>query len=114
MVKVHMSRLLHAPRSAIRGMSMLLLWAVVFAPACRGLEPAASYREIVLTIEQHIEVNDLDGARVLISSASKKYPENGGIENLLGVIEIQQGRADRAKQAFSAAIRHSPKLTSAY
>ena len=67
-----------------------------------------------MTIQQHIEANDLDGARALIAKAAAQFPADGGLENLLGVVEIQQGHAKRAKRAFSAAIQHSPKLVSAY
>ncbi len=73
-----------------------------------------SYRQTVLSIQQHIEQNDLNGAYELITRANKEFPLDGGLENLLGVVEIQQGYADRARQAFSAAIQHSPKLVSAY
>jgi Flp pilus assembly protein TadD len=44
----------------------------------------------------------------------KHYPHDGGLENLLGVIEIQSGHRDAAKQAFALAIAHDPKLVSAY
>jgi tetratricopeptide (TPR) repeat protein len=44
----------------------------------------------------------------------KLFPANGGIENLLGIVEIQQGHSDAAKQEFSLAIQHSPGLTGAY
>ena len=56
-----------------------------------------------------MEQNDLDGARSLIAGAQAKFPANGGLENLLGVIEVQQGHTDRAIQEFSAAISARPK-----
>ena len=71
-------------------------------------------RQTLLEIQQHIEQNDLDGARNLIRLALKKYPNDGGIENLLGVVEIQQQHPDQARRAFNNAIQHNPKLTSAY
>lgn len=61
-----------------------------------------------------MEQNDLEGARSLIAGAQARFPKNGGLENLLGVIEIQEGHADRAIQEFSAAILHDPSLASAY
>ncbi|WP_263384686.1 tetratricopeptide repeat protein [Granulicella arctica] len=72
------------------------------------------YREMLITIQQHIQQNDLQGAQQLISTAITKYPADGGLENLRGVIEIQQGHADLAIKAFSAAVAHAPGLTSAY
>jgi tetratricopeptide (TPR) repeat protein len=74
----------------------------------------AAYRQSVIAIQQKIEANDLEGARALIAAASQQFRADGGLENLLGVVEIQQGNTDRAKQAFSAAIRHNPKLVGAY
>jgi tetratricopeptide (TPR) repeat protein len=74
----------------------------------------AGYRQSVIAIQEKIEANDLDGARALLIAASQQFRADGGLENLLGVVEVQQGHTDRAKQAFSAAIRHNPKLVGAY
>ena len=73
-----------------------------------------SYKQIILAIQQHIEANHLEEARSLINAAALKYPRDGGIENLLGVVEIQQGHKTEASKAFAAAILHSPRLTGAY
>ena len=72
------------------------------------------YRALVLEIQQHMEQNDLEGARSLIAGAQATFPANGGLENLLGVVEIQEGHSDRAIQEFSAAMLHQPGLASAY
>jgi tetratricopeptide (TPR) repeat protein len=72
------------------------------------------YRALVLEIQQHMEQNDMEGARSLIAGAQARFPANGGLENLLGVVEIQEGHSDRAIQEFSAAILHQPGLASAY
>lgn len=50
----------------------------------------------------------------MIESALKRNPSDAGLENLLGVVDAEQGQTDSARQAFSAAIRHDPKLVSAY
>jgi Flp pilus assembly protein TadD len=84
--------------------------------ACAPLmaqQPPAAYRQQLLAIQQRIETGDLDGARSLLSAAQARYPADGGLENLLGVVEIQQGHTDEARNAFRAAIRHSPHLVSA-
>jgi len=97
------------------GVLMLVLLVLVsLAQATLAQNRAALYQQTVIAIQQKIEANDLDGARASATAASRQFPADGGLENLLGVIEIQQGDADRAKQAFSAAIRHSPKLVGAY
>jgi tetratricopeptide (TPR) repeat protein len=88
-----------------------LLFPVQASSAQSSVE---SYRELVVEIQQRIEQNDLQAARSMIIAAGAKYPANGGLENLLGVIEIQQGRTDSAIQQFSAAILHDPTLAGAY
>lgn len=95
-------------------MFMLLLVCAILAVPSYAQHTGESYRKTVLTIQQHIVDNDLDGVRKLIAVATKQFPADGGIENLLGVVEIQQGHVDLARKAFSAAIQHSPKLVSAY
>ncbi len=72
----------------------------------------ARYQQTLLAIQQQIEAGNLDQARTAINAASKIYPADGGLENLLGVVEIQQGHADAARVQFSAAIRHAPRLVS--
>lgn len=88
----------------------------LLAPAeGRSAEPSdAPYRQLVLEIQQRIEQNDLESARSMILAGERKYPANGGLENLLGVIEIQQGNTGQAIEQFSAAIQHDPDLAGAY
>src|ERR1700736_6398339 len=86
----------------------LTLGLLCLMRAATALPSSEQYRALVLEIQQHIEQNDLDGARSLIASAQAKFPANGGLENLLGVIEVQQRHRDRAIQEFSAAILHDP------
>ena len=95
---------------------IFLLALVTLCPVHAGgaQPPGEQYRELVLEIQQHIESNDLEGARSLIAGARTRFPANGGLENLSGVIEIQEGHTDRAVQQFSAAILHDPKLAGAY
>jgi tetratricopeptide (TPR) repeat protein len=80
-----------------------------------GAQPSQEpYRALVLEIQQRVEQNDLEGARSLIAGAQTRFPANGGLENLLGVVEIQEGHSARAIQEFSAAILHEPTLAGAY
>jgi tetratricopeptide (TPR) repeat protein len=74
---------------------------------------AEAYRQTMLSIQQQIEASNFDGARAMIAASARKYPSDGGLDNLLGVVEIQQGHVDKARQAFSAAIKHNPRLASA-
>ncbi len=73
----------------------------------------AKYQQTLLAIQQQIANGRLDQARAAIGSAAKTYPADGGLENLLGVVEIQQGNTAAARLDFSAAIRHAPRLMGA-
>lgn len=95
--------------------SVLLLAVIGFAPSdAVAQESGNAYQQSVLAIQQQIDAGDLDGARSAIALAEKQYPDNGGLENLLGVVEVQQGHLGAARQAFSAAVRHDPRLVGAY
>jgi tetratricopeptide (TPR) repeat protein len=72
------------------------------------------YQQGILEIQRHIEQGDFDSARQLIHKAMVSLPGDGGLENLLGVVEIQQGHAEIARQHFRTAIRRDPSLLSAY
>jgi tetratricopeptide (TPR) repeat protein len=82
-------------------------------PACAQTAPDA-YHQLILAIQQRMDQNDLAGARSIIVSSKSRYPADAGLENLLGVIEIEQGHRESAMQQFSAAMLHDPSLTSAY
>ena len=73
-----------------------------------------AYQQTVLEIQQNIQNGDLNRASDLLARAFKTYPGDGGLDNLSGVIEIQEGHPGKARRAFADAIRHSPKLVSAY
>ena len=77
-------------------------------------QDSATYQRTILSIQEQIETGNLDRAHALIATAASKYPNNGGLENLLGVVQIQQGHAAEAIKAFSAAIAHNPRLVGAY
>lgn len=100
-------------KAPLRGLVTLVLSAACFVPVSSA-QQSASYRNLVLSIQGQIESGDLNRAHASLLVALKQYPANGGLENLLGVVEIQQGHEDRAKQDFALAIAHSPSLTGAY
>ncbi len=91
-----------------------LIVALLAAGGASAQDRAGAYRQSVLAIQQQIESGDLAGARSALGDAMKRYPADGGLENLLGVIEIQQGHASAARQAFLSAVRHDPQLVGAY
>jgi tetratricopeptide (TPR) repeat protein len=100
-------------RNCARAVHVLLFALLCAAGSASAQNSVDAYQQSVLSIQQQIEANNFDDARKMIEEAQKKYPANGGLENLLGVIEIQQGHAELARQDFLAAIRHDPKLAGA-
>ena len=97
-------------------LSVSMAFILMSAPLLMTGQRVASerYRQIVLEIQKHIGEQDFPGALALLTKAKVAFPSDGGIDNLLGVVEIQQGHRDEAARAFSAAIEHSPKLAGAY
>ena len=101
------------------GVQMQLLPTAVFgclllAPQLCAQSAAASYGQTVVQIQQQIEQGHLSDAKTLISATLKRFPSDGGLENLLGVVEAEQGEMELARRSFSAAIQHDPKLVGAY
>src|ERR1700744_607008 len=114
-VVLHRINAIHATASRATRHKAFSLLAVCFAiPTVHAQNPDTIYTQRVLAIQQQIESGDLDGARAAIASAAKQYPADGGLDNLLGVVEVQQGHSSAARQAFLAAVRHDPRLVGAY
>lgn len=82
--------------------------------AMRRAGDRSAYQQVVLSIQRQINSGDLSAARAALTSAFLRYPNDGGLENLLGVVEIQQGHTVAAQRAFADAIEESPNLTGAY
>jgi Flp pilus assembly protein TadD len=110
----HQMRAVRTQTLSAKGMvSLLFAIALLLMPVC-AQDTKEPYRQTILTIQQHIEAKDLQCARALIANGAREFPADGGLENLLGVVEIQEGHTELAKQQFSLAIQNSPKLVSAY
>lgn len=101
-------------RSPVGHFLQALLTIGLVTPALLAQSPSTDYRDTILAIQQQIQANHLDEAKIQANAALKRYAANGGLENLLGIIAIQQGDARMAKLDFSSAIEHDPKLASAY
>ena len=102
-----------------RGHAFKRALLVIVAPAflsigLSGQSTGEPYLQSVLAVQQRIQAGDLEGARSLLLDATRRYPSNGGLENLLGIVEIRENHADLAKKDFTDAIRHDPKLVGAY
>ncbi len=75
---------------------------------------AVSYGANLLAIQDRISQGDLEGARVQLSSELKASPSDGGLWNLLGVVDVQSNRVDEAQADFQNAVRLSPRLIAAH
>ena len=89
-----------------------LLYAAALSPLFAA--DSATYQRTILEIQKQIEAGNLEAARTLVSEAARQYPHNGGVENLLGVVEVQLGHPAEASKTFSQAIADNPHLTAAY
>lgn len=94
-------------------LSAVCLARMVGGPRVNASGAAGREREI-LQIQELVEKHDLTGARRLLAASIKRFPNDAGFENLLGVIEAEENHYAKAQKAFEVAIRHDPKLTSAY
>lgn len=70
--------------------------------------------QTVLRIQQLIQDHSLPEARRELAEAAKQYPSDEGFDNLLGIVEAQQGNYPEAEKSFTKAVAKAPKFTGAY
>ena len=70
--------------------------------------------QTILQIQQLIQDHNLPEARRQLAEAAKQYPSDEGFDNLLGIVEAQQGNYSAAEKSFSKAVAKAPKFTGAY
>jgi tetratricopeptide (TPR) repeat protein len=70
--------------------------------------------QIILRIQELIQEHDLPEARRQLIEAAKRYPSDEGFDNLLGIVEAQQGNYFAAEKSFSKAVAKAPKFIGAY
>jgi tetratricopeptide (TPR) repeat protein len=68
----------------------------------------------ILRIQQLIQEHKLEEAHRQLAEAAKQYPADEGFDNLLGIVEAQQGSYAAAEKSFHQAIARAPKFTGAY
>jgi tetratricopeptide (TPR) repeat protein len=68
----------------------------------------------ILRIQELIEKHDLSAARQLLATSVNKFSDDAGFDNLLGVIEAQEGHFVAAEKSFQHAIQLDPRFTGAY
>jgi tetratricopeptide (TPR) repeat protein len=92
---------------------MLLLFSELLFAQSRP-DRVTGREERILEIQRLIEKHDLEGARRSLNDASKEFAQDPGFDNLLGVVEAQQGHYREAENCFNRAILRGPTLTAAY
>src|SRR5256714_11733230 len=75
---------------------------------------ASEREQKILRIQQLIQEHDLEKAHVELAEAAKQYPADEGFDNLLGIVEAQQGDYIAAEKSFRRAIARAPRFTGAY
>jgi tetratricopeptide (TPR) repeat protein len=75
---------------------------------------ASNSQSTILSIQALIARGDLVAARSELSQALAADPQNGGLYNLLGIVEIRRGDAKQAQAAFSKAVALDPGLLGAW
>ncbi len=78
------------------------------------LQAAATEQVLTLAIQDKIAAGDLAGARTQLTVALKEHPAAGGLWNLLGIVEAQQGNTQAAQSDFEHALRLSPQIVGAH
>ena len=90
---------------------VVIFWSTVALIAATS-EPRRN--QAILEIQQFIDNGDLARARSLLQMSARKFPRDAGFDNLLGVIDAQEGQYHAAAIDFQRAIQRDPNLTAAY
>src|SRR6185437_15918057 len=75
---------------------------------------ASNSQSAILSIQALIARGDLVAAHSELSRALAADPRNGGLYNLLGIVEIRGGDVEQAEAAFSKAVAFNPDLLGAW
>jgi tetratricopeptide (TPR) repeat protein len=101
-------------RRAATVLSLLILCPIprghVFSQQSREKER----EQRILQIQQLFGQGDLAGARKLLDETVVQFPADAGLDNLLGIIEAQEGNYAAAERSFNRAITRERKFTGAY
>ena len=84
---------------------------------CAALALRSQNRDVertIETIQSAIEKGDAAGASQLLAEALKRYPKEGGLFNLRGVVHAQRSEVAEARADFQQAVRLTPELAPAW
>lgn len=94
---------------------LIALVLLFVLPGLPVATPAQTTREqAILRVQELLQQQKLAEARQALVTASRKYPRDPGLDNLLGIIEAQQHNYAAAEKAFTRAITRAPGFTGAY
>jgi tetratricopeptide (TPR) repeat protein len=105
-----MSRLVWTIQTAL-GLSIL---ALLSGLNCLAQKQTSLRDQEILRIQQLIEARAFNSAHSELAEALKRHPEDEGFENLLGIVEAQEGNYAAAEASFQSAVAKSPNFTGAY
>ncbi|HKW65123.1 MAG TPA: tetratricopeptide repeat protein [Candidatus Acidoferrum sp.] len=92
----------------------IFLFSAGSGPAHPEKHQSGGREQVVLQIQHLIQEHNLPEARRLLVEASKQYPSDEGLDNLLGIVEAQQGNYSEAEKSFRHAVAKAPRFTGAY
>src|SRR5437667_768304 len=97
----------------------LVALAALFCSSRLGFAYSAQFgaserEQKILRIQQLIQEHDLEKAHLELAEAAKEFPTDEGFDNLLGIVEAQQGDYIAAEKSFRRAIAKAPRFTGAY
>src|SRR5262245_38130914 len=114
-IRISKRRGLRAGSSLRRAATVLFLLILCLIPRDQAFSRQSREKERqILQIQQLFGQGDLAGARRLLNEAMTQFPADAGLDNLLGIIEAQEGNYAAAERSFNQAIARERKFTGAY
>src|SRR5262245_669335 len=94
---------------------VLLILGLLLSGKANSQQPRDNGKEQrILQVQQLFTQGDLAGPRRLLNEAMKQFPADAGLDNLLGIIEAQEGNYAAAERSFSRAVSRQRNFTGAY
>ncbi|HEY7181242.1 MAG TPA: tetratricopeptide repeat protein [Blastocatellia bacterium] len=116
-IRISKRRRLRAGSSLRRAATVLSLLVLCLIPRDQAFSQESREKERerrILQIQQLFGQGDLAEARRLLNEAMKQFPADAGLDNLLGIIEAQEGNYAAAERSFNQAVARDRKFTGAY
>jgi tetratricopeptide (TPR) repeat protein len=116
-IRISKRRRLRAGSSLRRAATVLSLLVLCLIPRDQAFPRQSREKEReqrILQIQQLFGQGDLAEARRLLNEAMKQFPADAGLDNLLGIIEAQEGNYAAAERSFNQAVARDRKFTGAY